>query len=323
MEYLYFFLGSVVLFLVLCDFLFTTLSGSGAGFITHRVTSLLYVFTRKLYVVTGRKTYDYTGLIVNLGALVVWVLLIWLSLFLIFSSHPGAITNSSGRIATAMERLYFTGYTLSTLGIGNFKPTTQLFETLTVIFSFFGFVLFTSSMTYFLSVFNAVVNKRRLARNIKSLGSTPQEIAGKIASLNESFALQQILSLQMMVEQHSVSHQAYPVVHFFSHSSPDFCISINMARLDEAIGILLSTPENKYLKEELQLLQSSLTHLLDHMNTYFSSSMPYVDSSPKEEIFPYNISAISTGELRSRRQRLSKMLKSEDFEWQDVLSANR
>ncbi|NJW55782.1 ion channel, partial [Salinimicrobium oceani] len=93
----------------------------------------------------GRKVFDYSGMIVNLAVLFVWILLVWLGLFLVYSYDPSAITNSDSRPANWVERLYYTGYVLSTLGLGNFKPTTPFFEILTSVFSFFGFIFFTSS----------------------------------------------------------------------------------------------------------------------------------------------------------------------------------
>lgn len=141
MSELFLIFGIFLLLIVMHDFFFTTLSGSGAGFLSENFSILsdkvIQFFTRLF----GRRTYDYQGLLVNLVILGAWLFFIWVGLYLIFSWNPQAITNSDGRIANGWERLYFTGYTISTLGIGNFKPTTPFFELLTSCFSFFGFFL--------------------------------------------------------------------------------------------------------------------------------------------------------------------------------------
>src|SRR5690606_21164350 len=108
-----------------------------------------------------------------LKVLSVWIILVWVGLFLVFTSNPEAIVNSDGIAANLWERLYFTGYVLSTLGMGNFYPTSPFFEILTSFFSFFGFIFFTSSITYFLSVSSALVKKRLLAKTINNLGKSP------------------------------------------------------------------------------------------------------------------------------------------------------
>lgn len=129
--------GIVLLLLVMYDFFFTTLSGSGAGFISKNVANFSHKIMQLVVKLFGRSSYGHSGLLVNLKVLAVWVGLVWMGLFLIYSSNPEAIINGNGRVANNWERLYFTGYTLSTLGIGNLKPTTAFFEILTSCFSFF------------------------------------------------------------------------------------------------------------------------------------------------------------------------------------------
>ncbi len=126
--------------LVIYDFFFTTLSGSGAGFISKFFSSIANKFIQLGVKFFGRGMYSFSGLIINLQILAVWLLMAWVGLFLVYSSNPEAIINSEGRVAQNLERLYFTGYTLSTLGMGDFKPTKASFQILTSYFSFFGFI---------------------------------------------------------------------------------------------------------------------------------------------------------------------------------------
>lgn len=316
-------LGIAVLLIAIHDFFFTTHSASGAGFVSENVSILsdkVIQFCVRYY---GRKAYDYHGLFVNLSILLSWLLLIWAGLYLVYSSNPGAITNSSGRVADNWERLYFTGYTLSTLGIGNFKPTTPFFELLTSCFSFFGFIFFTSSMTYFLSVSSAVVNKRSLAKSIYNLGNDPESIAKKLLALDSSYSYQQFLNLQEMLDRHSVNHQAYPVVHFFSRSKGKDCFTINITRLDEALTILLLPGKGENLQEELKLLRSSLTNFLQNMDENFSRSLPDVKSPMDSKDLPYNSPETDSQELRDRRRVLERLFRSEGFGWKEVLAKEK
>jgi hypothetical protein len=316
-------LGFIVLLIAIHDFFYTTLSASGAGFVSENVAILSDSIIQFCVRTFGRKVYNYHGLFVNLMILFVWLLLIWLGLFLVYSSNPEAITNSSGRAAYNWERLYFTGYTLSTLGMGNFKPTSPFFELVTSCFSFFGFIFFTSSMTYFLSVSSAVVRKRTLAKGICNLGNNPQAVAKKILALDSSYSYQQIHDLQEKVDQHSVSHQAYPVVHFYSRSEEKDSFSINITRLDEALSILFYSDKGQNLQEELELLRSSISNFLQNLDKNFSRSLPKVKDFQSGEDLPEGLTARNSQELVERRRILESLLKSEGFSWRQVVEKDQ
>lgn len=242
-------IGIIVLLGTIYDFFFTTLSISGAGFISRGLSAFSYKILHFFSRYTGRRIFSYSGIIVNLSIFFAWLILVWLGLFFIYSSDPEAIVNSQGRVANHIERLYFTGYVLFTLGMGNFYPTTTTFETISSIFSFFGFIFFTSSITYFLSVSGAVINKRTLARNIQSLGKTPESIAATLIEIDPSYAQQLIKDFQMTTDTHVVNHQAYPVIHYYSHPEPAVCLGINVVRLDEAISIILTSESGEKIKK--------------------------------------------------------------------------
>ena len=318
-EYLYLVIGVFILLFTIYDFFYTTLSGSGAGFMAEHVS----IFSNKVIQLTvktfGRSAYKIQGLFVNLMVLALWILLVWSGLFLVYSWNPEAITNSTGRVANAIERLYFTGYILSTLGIGNFKPTSAFFELLTSAFSYFGFIFFTSSMTYFISVSSALVNKRTLAKNINSLGQNPQQIAKKLLSMDTSYSYQQFLDLQDKIDRHAANHHAYPVVHFYTESEPKNCVSLNLARLDEALSILIKSKEGEKLQEELEPLRSSITSFLQSLNENFSKSMPTIKNPVDRSKFSYEGKALGNEDLEKRRRILAKLFKSEGFEWDDIL----
>ncbi|MCM4158613.1 hypothetical protein FHG64_03180 [Antarcticibacterium flavum] len=317
-ETIYLIIGSLLLLLGIYDFFLTTLSASGAGFITRAVAFSTHAVIRKLKGPTGRGIFNISGLLVNLSVLAVWIFLVWLGLFLVFSFDPDGMTNDTGRVANWIERLYYTGYTLSTLGVGNFKTTTAFFEIITSIFSFFGFIFFTSSMTYLISVSSAVINKRTLSRSIQNLGKDPQEIADKLNSLDSSYSIQQLQSFQEMVDRHAVNHQAYPVVHFFSHKRQDVCLGLNLVRLDEALNILFSTPKDN-LTIELQPLRAAVTHFIYHVNQNYSRSLPKGQAGDAKKALSYEVTAINENELAKRREILGGLLQNEGFEWRDVM----
>ncbi|HEY9186020.1 MAG TPA: ion channel [Salegentibacter sp.] len=322
MSGIYLLIGILLLLIAIHDFFFTTLSGSGTGFLSRKISVIADKLIQICVKICGRKVYNYNGLFVNLMILFSWLLLIWIGLFLIYTSNPEAITNSSGRMANHWERLYFTSYTLSTLGMGNFKPNTPIFELLTGSFSFFGFIFFTSAMTYFLSVSSALINKRSLSKSVYNMGESPQAIAKSILSFDSSFRNQQILELQKMIDRHSVNHHAYPVVHFYRKEKKKDSFGINIARLDETVSILLNSQESKKFREELLLLRNSLSGLFEDIEENFSSN----HSTAKDMKDSFNFTQLdlekASKDLKNNRRITGDLLKSENFTWKDVYSKN-
>ncbi|WP_160164087.1 potassium channel family protein [Nafulsella turpanensis] len=263
-----------------------------------------------------------SGMAVNLSVLASWIFFIWLGLFLVYSFNPEGIVDSSGREATVVERIYFTGYVLSTLGIGNFKPTTPFFEILTSLFSFYGFVFFSTSMTYLLSVSSAVAHKWSLASSINSLGSNPSEIVNKFLKMDSSFSYQQISNLQQMIGQYSINYKTYPVFHYFHNADGEISIGTSIARLDEAVSIMLNNRKFDPIREELQMLRESLDQLFKNLKKRFRNK---ADEEPEinwynlqlpEDLLMEGFSEDQT--LPERRKILTGMLQNENRNWKNV-----
>ena len=324
-EILYLISGLAILILTFHDFFYTTLSGSGAGYLSKSCALGMHKFMLFLERKFGKKIYKISGLVVNLTVLAVWVLLVWLGLFLVFSYHPEAITNNFGKEATAVERLYFTGYVLSTLGVGNFQPTTPFFEVVTSLFSFFGFVFFSTSMTYLLSVSSAVVQKRSLASAISSLGSNPVEIVERFQKVDTSFCYQIIGNLQQMINQFSTYYQAYPVLHFYHTDDGALSAGVSITKLDEAVSMMINNSRFEPIQEELQTLRNSLNQFLKHLKSRFGQrSDKDPDINWKESEIPEEISKEGFSEdetLSERRKVLTSILKNENRDWKDVYSS--
>ncbi len=321
MTQLYLIIGILLLLLTMYDFFFTTLSGGGAAFITRFVTFVSHKSLQICVKLFGRNVYKLSGMAVNLSVLLVWVVLIWVGLFMIFTAHPEGIVNDNGRSANNWERLYYTGYTLSTLGLGNFSPTTPVFEMLTSIFSFFGFIFFTTSMTYLISVSSAVIHKRSLALAIRNMGKNPEEMVYRLLNQDINLSRMNLASLQEKIERHSINLQAYPVLHNYANSQIPGSLSLNLVTLDEALSILLNSKEGEQIKNALTSIRASVSYFLNHIDENFSRTLdkeegPDIHKLPGWEII--SSSYINDPSLYNRRKTLGGLLKSESFKWQDV-----
>jgi hypothetical protein len=206
--------------------------------------------------------------------------------------------------------------------MGDFKPVSPFFEILTSIFSFFGFVFFTTSMTYLISLSSGIINKRTIALWIHHLGSTPEEVAKNLIPKDISYYYQRISSLQEMIDRHYVNHQAYPVLHHYVNTDTASSFSLHFAMLDEAVNILIFKGQDKNFTSELLPLRNSITAFLEKMQQKYSTS-----SDKEIELFsklPFDIQNEALPHenisLKQRREVLSQMLKSEGFSWNDVFS---
>lgn len=313
--------GTLILIITIYDFVFTTLSGGGSGFISRYVHLLSHKILKTGARIVGRKLYNQSGIFLNGLLISVWVVLIWLGLYLVYSFQPEAIVNDDGRAASNIERFYFTGYTLSTLGIGNFKPDSESYELLTAIFSFFGFIFFTTSITYLVSVFSSLNHKRALALSIRNLGKTPEEMVYRLLNQNETFSHINLLSIQDKIERHLVNLQAFPVLHSYANSKVQTSLNLNLVVLDEALSILLNSKEGAKIKNALGSIRTSITHLLNHIEENLPNSSTHLDTPDVHKLKGWEIissSFLVDPALLKRRNILSGLLERENFVWNDV-----
>ena len=177
-------------------------------------------------------------------------------------------------------------------------------------------------MTYLISVSSAVINKRALAMDIRSMGITPDQIVQCLLKLNPSYGFSKNNTLQNMVERHSINHQAYPVLHYFSTADLSHALSVHIAALDEALTHLLFTKEREKYEQNLFPLRKSITDLLYHIEEkyqYSDSGHNLKYERGKSTLFNDNTEKIDNDEdVIHRRQVLGRLLKNENLNWQQV-----
>lgn len=237
----YLIIGVLLYIVVVIDILQTTLSMQGGGWFTGWFS---HFFWKSFLVISGKngksKILTRTGYILLITIVIVWVLLLWASLFLILYSHPGAIVDSTNmRVANVGELVYYSGYTISTLGLGDYIPAGNIWRWISTIYSFTGLILLTMSVTYFIPVLSAVIAQRKLGLSIGTLGESPQDIVlsgwnGK----NFEQLLGKVDKLAESIIEYSQQHRAYPVIHYFHNPKQKNNIILQLARLYEALFIL-------------------------------------------------------------------------------------
>ncbi len=236
-------LGAVVLLVSLVDMAWTTVAVSvGGGPVTSRLAHGHWLLWRAA---ARRADHPHrvlrvAGIIVVVSMLLTWVSAVWLGWSLVFNSAPSAVRDATTQAsAGALERVYFAGYTMLTLGNGGLVPGPGIWQILTVVASFTGLAVVTMGITYLVPIVSAVVQGRTLALHITALGTDPYDILTSTWRQDgwESLTrgLETLTPELMMLGQR---HLAYPVLHYFHNTDERAAPAVAVATLDEALSLL-------------------------------------------------------------------------------------
>lgn len=175
-------------------------------------------------------------------ALIVVIWYFWMNVgwFLIFASAKAPIINSSlGSAPGTLERLYYTGSTLSTLGLGDYIPQGFPWTLMSNMASFGATFLITISLSYVLPVISAANKRKELAEHINALGDGPYEIIEcSWAKHRGEFSNQHISSVMSMLNGLAHQHLIYPVLHFFHNSDLNQASSRAVLNLSDAFFLI-------------------------------------------------------------------------------------
>ena len=233
--------GAVLVMVAVLDATLTTLTaGTGAGPLTARVGRATWRALLTLARHRPGRLLSYGGPRVLLITVLTWVVLMWAGWFLIFlAAGPSIIDASSTQPASAAAVLYYAGFVVFTLGVGDIVAIDGTWQILTALASFVGLFLVTLAITYLISVVSAAVSRRALAQQIHALGSTGCEIllthwtgegfSGELSSRLDPLRTQSL--------QTTEQHLAYPVLHFF-HAGESSSAPRAMAALDDVLVLL-------------------------------------------------------------------------------------
>ena len=238
---IYLILGIVLFISIAIDILQTTLSMQGGGWLTSRTS---HFFWKCLFYISGKNgrsaILGHAGYLLLASIVVVWVLFLLFSFTFILFAFPGVVVESSTKIpADFLQILYYAGFSISTLGMGDFIPTTDWVKILTIFYSFTGLILLTMSVTYFIPVLSAVIEQRKLGVRLSTLGNSPQEIVLNSWNGNDfSRLLNKVDGISDSIVKYSQQHRAYPVIHYFHNTDPGTTVILQLARLYDALHII-------------------------------------------------------------------------------------
>src|SRR5207237_8108833 len=111
------------------------------------------------------------------GTVLVWGLLLWIGWTLVYTASPSALVSAETKApADLAARVYFVGYTIFTMGLGDYQPVGPLYQIVTAVAAGSGFMLFGLALAYLVPVVSAATAKRQMAVCVWSLGKDPADI---------------------------------------------------------------------------------------------------------------------------------------------------
>lgn len=276
-------LGIVLLAFAALDALWTTLwVNGGGGPLSGRLSAGLWWGLRG--VTRGERTWPLSiaGPVVLVAVVLGWVTLLWAGWALVFSSDPAALSYSdTGERPGWTGRIYFAGYTLFTLGIGNVVPGRGAWEVATAVASGSGFLFITLGISYVLSVLGAVVTGRAFAGSVGGLGTDAEEVVRR-AWDGERYAglTLPLAALSSQLDVLTQQHLAYPVLHYYHASDPAAAPAAAVAVLEEALTILrFGVPEDCRPPESV--LEGARSSVQSYLETLQSAYVDASDEAPR------------------------------------------
>lgn len=335
MPIIFFVLGISVLIINTVDFISTTLligrGGPFSSYVSAKLWQLLLAYHSKK---SSHNLLYMGGTILVLFNLFIWTTLIWVGWGLIFLVSPDSILRTDTLLPAAFwEKMYYLGFTIITLGVGDYQAGSNVWRMLTVIASFNGFFLLTLAITYLVSIVSSVISKRGLAGYISSLGHTPEDIVirsyqhGHLNNLIPHFN-----ALTPMILNLTQQHMAYPVLHSFHSAKPQTSFVISIAALDEALTIL-----EHGISPNLELPSTTIYSLRRAITTFISSqnkmvTLKILKSPPLPDLQlleNHGISIIDPEvfeeklkKLKKRREWLYSLIHRDGWNWEEVLKQN-
>ncbi len=309
--------GILLVVMAVLDALWTTVAAAGAGPLTKRLTRGLWDLALAGHRRTnGHRLLAVMGPVILMSAIVLWIFMIWVGYLLMFSGEPTAVVNTStNEPAGVWERIYFVGFTISTLGIGDYAPQGAGWRFLTAFASLNGLFLATLSITYLVSVLSSVADKRQIAAVIANIGETPDSILDRAWDESGNFVLDGTLTqLSPMIELHAQRHLAYPVLHYYHTRHAHEAIAPRMAALDEALSVITVDAEQRGANPPfaVKLVRGAIGNVLETLETGFLKREVAPPPSPLAQHVD------DTTDIEKRRRLLRTFVQDDGWEWVHV-----
>ena len=269
------------------------------------------------------------GTFILVAIIVMWTFMLWAGWSLFFLIDPGAVVLAeNGQATNFLEVFYFTGYTLITLGNGEYRPEGPFWQLATLAAATTGFFVITLSITFLLSVLPAVVEKRQLSTYLASLGMAPQQILIENWDGTGCQSLTRHLGeVNNTLSGVAQQHLAYPVLHYFHSTDCRTALPLRVVALDEALSYLCYGLDScRETANDTRPLRRTVRWFLDTLeNVFINAHDQAPPPSSLEKLRGHAFTLKTRRDYESgieknaeRRQLLLGYLRNDGWAWQDI-----
>jgi hypothetical protein len=161
-----------------------------------------------------------------------WATLLLIGISLIVWPQLGTGITATGSNPTDTDfasAVYYAGFTITTLGVGDLIPRTPAMQFLTITAAGLGFSFFTLVLAYVISVYSTLARRNQFSNEIEyRTGRTGDSLGYLRAYLSDgdpSLVNQDLYTLSSNMAELLESHHFYPVLHYFRFSEPRYAMS--------------------------------------------------------------------------------------------------
>ncbi|ESR27442.1 potassium channel family protein [Lutibaculum baratangense] len=324
-------LGALLIFATVGDVLVTALTTRGAGPVTSLAGSrlwTLFLWWHRRW--TSHNLLAYGGMAILASIATLWILGLWAGWSLVFlGAEVPLVSASDGTPADTLEIVYFAGYTLFTLGLGDFRPDGDTWRILTALCAGNGLLVLTMAVTYFVPIVSAATERRQIALAIDTVGSSPSAILRNCWD-GSRFDLEQVASeLVSPILHQGQQHLAYPVLHYFHSPQAASALPVRLAAFSEALRIVQERVPQENRPRELPMRRCSLA-IASFLQTLESThikasaeepSLPDLEALRREGLPLADEALVEPSRLVLHRERrhLKAFVESDGWTWPDVL----
>ena len=252
--------GTAIVILALLDVFFTVLfPASGHGPVRKPLSWAVWCIFRVIGTITAgerrRNFLSYSGPVLFAVTSTVWFVLLVIGWAMIYKPALGtAITASSGTTDTSWAMaIYYSGFNLTTLGVGDVTANTGLYRLLTITEAAAGFAFFSLVITYFLSVYSEITSRNAFAQGLHHLTGKTGNAAELLARLADdpdlSTVKQHLSSKADFLRQMYQTNRFYPVLRYFHYREPCYALPrILLIALDTATLLRSGLDKDRYAR---------------------------------------------------------------------------
>jgi hypothetical protein len=220
--------GVLLVLLTLVDIFFTVLfPASGHGPLRRPMTRMTwYVFRTLARRLPGRRRRDvlaYIGPVLVGLSIAVWPVLLIAGWAMIYypALGTGVVATGGPTSRDWGTALYFSGFSLTTLGTGDLVPAGALWRWVCVTEAAVGFAVVSIVTTYFLSLYGAIVQRKTFAAGLdhrtQGRGDSPQLVIALAVQGGSSALVGQLSRTGEFLERTFETHRSYPVLRYFHY----------------------------------------------------------------------------------------------------------